>query len=589
MNKTQDYERKANVKTRIAIFGGGVGGLTVAHQLCQNNGNADYDITIYESTDAIGGLARSGRDADGCATEYCWRVFFGFYTNLFQLMQEIPLTNAPTNKTVLSNLALYRNINIVTNELSWLDTLRSAYEILYGSTSCDERLNELDNVSWYEALSKVKQLNILRQVGPWLGMDRYKGSYKSVIKVGMELNMMRHVLNGDVDFVTSQPTSEAWFNHWMQHLRSKGVSFKMKTSLQEIVLRNPDRIDHVIVSENGNHHMIKADHYVFALPVQALHSVLKNTQSKSSSSSSSFYKWNQLSRNLGILSTSCLHLQVAVQIYFSIPIRIKRNPDDSEYANSILLEDSPWDLIILFYDQLYTNNTKLCTRQTLNAKGGWSVAVCTAYRNGRLIQKPFNRCSWAEMKIEIWDQIMSNKKLHALIQQTTPGLVLNEDRIVHWSPLWPSFQYDHDGVLHTTEPKFTNNAGSWKLRPSFKTPAVNGSIATAYVQETIDIFSMEAACIAGKYVANDINSQQCEKPIMEPRPSIFKLFRALDKLMFHLQLPNIGPLCLGLLLLICFLLLTWFFLFQNQTVRAFVDLFLDAIDNLLFTTKMHHR
>lgn len=37
---------------KIAIFGGGIGGLTVAHELSKYN---NYDIKIFERNDDIGG------------------------------------------------------------------------------------------------------------------------------------------------------------------------------------------------------------------------------------------------------------------------------------------------------------------------------------------------------------------------------------------------------------------------------------------------------------------------------------------------------------------------------------------------------
>ena len=89
----------------ITIIGGGIGGLTVAHELSKYN---DYNITIYERNDDIGGLARSKRDKDGCATEYCWRVFFGFYDNLFKTFSEIK----DNNQSILNYLTPYKHLNI---------------------------------------------------------------------------------------------------------------------------------------------------------------------------------------------------------------------------------------------------------------------------------------------------------------------------------------------------------------------------------------------------------------------------------------------------------------------------------------------
>src|SRR5665647_1039250 len=151
------------MKRNIVIFGAGVGGLTAAHQLAKNPLN---QITIFEKSNEIGGLARSGRDEQGCATEYCWRVFFGFYKNLFDILREIPAnindvnsgpyikecnTNQSTQpvpdmtcadyKSVLGNLTRYGNQNFSSKKMNLPDLLHSGYNIVKGVTSSDNRLD----------------------------------------------------------------------------------------------------------------------------------------------------------------------------------------------------------------------------------------------------------------------------------------------------------------------------------------------------------------------------------------------------------------------------------------------------------------
>ena len=121
--------------------------------------------------------------------------------------------------------------------------------------------------------------------------------------------------------------------------------------------------------------------------------------------------------------------------------------------------------------------------------------------------------------------------------------------------MWDTWYYKNN-KLETTEPKFTNNAGSYALRPSFKTDITNLYLSTAYIKETIDIFSMEAANISGKYVANQIynNYTKSQKNILIPtirkRPVIFNLFRFLDIIYFRLGIPNINVLLILFILLI---------------------------------------
>jgi uncharacterized protein with NAD-binding domain and iron-sulfur cluster len=71
-------------KPKIIIIGGGIGGLSCATSLAETG---EFDISIYES-DIIGGQASTQKSAL-CNTEISWRVFLGFYDNLFQIINTI--------------------------------------------------------------------------------------------------------------------------------------------------------------------------------------------------------------------------------------------------------------------------------------------------------------------------------------------------------------------------------------------------------------------------------------------------------------------------------------------------------------------
>ena len=71
----------------VAIIGGGIAGLTVAHELIQTG---RFDVTIYERKNAIGGKARSVRLDDRNVGEHAMRVYLASYSTLFTIMQEIP-------------------------------------------------------------------------------------------------------------------------------------------------------------------------------------------------------------------------------------------------------------------------------------------------------------------------------------------------------------------------------------------------------------------------------------------------------------------------------------------------------------------
>ncbi len=498
------------VRKKIAIFGAGVGGLTVAHQLsCQN-----FDVTIYEKKNAVGGLARSQRDTNGCATEYCWRVFFGFYHNLLNILKEIPTSTG----SCIDNLTTYHHVNI-SKPTSLKDKLIALVNIFQGMMSSDERLAYNDNLTWYEALGSSSDSNLFREIGGWLGMDRYKGSYRSVIKVGMEMQIFPSycsewgMCDKYEDYVTTMPTSEAIFDNWVNLLKTRGVKFEMNTSLYSI-----EEIDGNISNATlDTGETVNADQYVLCVPVEALQLVFSRSI---------------LSKDIGLeniinLAETCLHIQLSFQVYFNRALSLGGD------KNAFLLVESPWDIIVLSYDKIYKTN--ICF-DVDSVKGAWSVAVCTAYIPGEVHRKTFSESSYTEILDELNFQLFKNKILKARVEKEN-DCSWTQDLVVGWSEMWPTYTKYPEKQLTTTEPKFTNNAGSYKLRPSYKTPYSNLYIATGYIKETIDIFSMEAACIAGKRVSHSICSES-SAPTIVNRPVVFAPFRAFDKILFNLHLPN---------------------------------------------------
>ncbi len=514
----------------ITIIGGGIGGLTVAHELSKYN---EYNISIFERNNDIGGLARSKRDENGCATEYCWRVFFGFYDNLFKTFGEIK----DNNQSILNYLTPYKHLNINDTPESKKDYIYSVLFILYGLTSCDKRLDKLDELSWWDALHILPNTSVLRSIGPWLGMDRYKGSYKSVIKVGTEMQIIKSKTDTKyIDYITTRPTSETLFDPWKKHLEKNKVQINLNTVLQSIKIKD-NEITEIEVYDNNTKTIkkIKSDYYVFNLPVEILDQFIDKTPE---------LNYGDF-KNIKELKNNCLHHQLSFQVFFNESISLK------EY-NAFLLVDSPWDLIILSYDKVY-NGVNICDNIP-NAKGAWSVAVCTSYIPGIKIKKPFDKCTYEEIITEIWAQLTNSKKLNKIVKENN-NFELNDKLIIKWSKMWDTWFLNKEGNIQTTEPKFTNNKGSWKIRPSYKTHIKNLYLSTAYIKETIDIFSMEAANIAGKRVANDINNNVL-KPTIRERPTIFKIFRQIDQIFYNIGLPNINiPLIVLIIIVIIYILI----------------------------------
>src|SRR3954465_557125 len=84
--------------TRVAILGGGVAGLTAAHELADRG----FEVVVLEARDIPGGKARSfpypGSGSDGrddLPAEHGFRFFPGFYRHLPDTMRRIPVVGQP--------------------------------------------------------------------------------------------------------------------------------------------------------------------------------------------------------------------------------------------------------------------------------------------------------------------------------------------------------------------------------------------------------------------------------------------------------------------------------------------------------------
>ena len=73
----------------VAVLGGGIGGLTAAHELAERG----FDVTVYEANDRVGGKARSipiSDDEAGLLGEHGFRFFPAYYRNVVDTMERIP-------------------------------------------------------------------------------------------------------------------------------------------------------------------------------------------------------------------------------------------------------------------------------------------------------------------------------------------------------------------------------------------------------------------------------------------------------------------------------------------------------------------
>jgi 15-cis-phytoene desaturase len=103
----------SGAKTSVVVLGGGVGGLSAAHELAERG----FAVTVYERNDCFGGKARSlpvpNSATEGrreLPAEHGFRFFPGFYKHLPDTMRRIPYGSNPNG--VADNLVIVKKWQI---------------------------------------------------------------------------------------------------------------------------------------------------------------------------------------------------------------------------------------------------------------------------------------------------------------------------------------------------------------------------------------------------------------------------------------------------------------------------------------------
>lgn len=268
-------------KIKLYIVGGGVAGMTVAHELCKKtiDGKKAFDITILEKDpEYVGGKARSiyhrknefqTRHHNYLPGEHGFRFFPGFYCNIYQTFKEIKADN---NRSVYDNLvqtstymfsfdkhdvkhsqpleilnktddwnyfgSLYKiykslkNNNLDINEAGKNNFALAIFKMI--TSNRNRKTEEYERISWH---------NFIDADNSTFGIDYSKfladgltrtlaaaKSHKTSTKTGSTIfpKMLYEVIApyGKAGKIFNAPTNEAWLNHWEKHLAAEGVTYK---------------------------------------------------------------------------------------------------------------------------------------------------------------------------------------------------------------------------------------------------------------------------------------------------------------------------------------------------------------------------
>ncbi len=549
-------------KDGVLIIGGGIGGCATAHKLIQ--GGYQGSIRILEKFNQIGGMSRSSYlPGTRIPTEYCWRAEGEGYTTYFKILKQVPFVsvdhdnnNNNNNETcydqlvrmtppVVSNskgtflfetslsaiLKNYWKAAFDGADHPWIEQYSTINRVLYATTSSQARLDaELRNVSWNEFLKRLSdqpRKYLVGIIAPFIGIDIYSGSAYSVFQLiesrNKEINTGFRVFNA--------PTSEAFLEPWHLYLEQHGVQFDFNTSATEIVWQNEEHTKIESIKDNRGR-VLKADDYVFAVPPLPLADLFAET------------RYGPVWKNL---AEKMKQVMVGIQLYFDTVLVV----ENLTVHPGIYLPESPWQLVIEPQGQMWGHES-FATRDPAGLiKDCWSIGLCDAKKVGVLIKKPWPCCTHSEIATEAWYQIQHSYGLPRVIkiQNKKNWNDLNPVR----SHVWDSWKPVNSGCLDSDEPKYSSNAGTWKLRPTVCMPGLDRIFfAGAHVKNGREVLAQDTAAETGFRVGQAIlNNGKCTlddwQPVSHYERSypILNPLRKVDAALFAIGLPHLSFFFLG--------------------------------------------
>lgn len=529
----------------VAVLGGGIGGLSVAHELAERG----FRVHVYERRTILGGKARS-MPVPGSATEgrrplpgeHGFRFFPHFYRHIPDTMARIPYgTNRrgvldnliPTSRTILAR-AGETDIVVLSRfprgGEDWSIALRGARRffslvpirdvahycrrLLVWLTSCDERrLHEYEHIPWWQFTQAADRSEPYQQflgqgfTRMMVAIRAEEGSTRTVGAIGLQLGIGLMTRGVDVDAVLCGPTNDVWIDPWTRHLESLGVTFTRDAVVTRIHT-DGRAITHVTLDRDGRPEDITADAYVAALPVEVMTSLLTDDLKRAAPSIA----------NLGRLRTAWMN---GIQFYLARKAPIVHG--------HIVYADSPWALTSVSQDQFW-DGIDLADYGDGRVRGILSVDISDWETPGMLYGRPAKECSAEEIKNEVWVQIMAHLD--------SPGQrALDDAGIERWF-LDPSIVFPNPSQATNLEPLLINTAGSLADRPEAFTEIPNLFLAADYVRTHTDLACMESANEAARRACNallEFAGSPAPRAAVWPltEPSIFRRFKAWDRFRFE--------------------------------------------------------
>ncbi len=496
----------------VVVIGGGVGGLTAAHELVDRG----FTVDVYESRPDWGGKARSqphGSAPPGkqpLPGEHGFRFYPRFYKHVIDTMAKISDGAGfvvdhlqPTSEAAIAlidDFTWYRfnrkqldkpynileALELFFQELDFDPEDVSVYtaKLLEFATSCDERrLGEYEQISWWEFLDAAtysekfqrQQRGIPRMM---VAMDPERGSARTIGSITLQLLMDFGASAGHTDRTMGGPTTQMWIDPWIAHLATKGVGLHLGETCTSLNVAG-GKIASVTFAGGAT---VTADYYVLAVPLDVAMSLI-------TPQIGALDAGLERLRNENADDLAAWMVGIQYFLYEDVPL----------VRGHLFLPDSPWALTAISQAQFWRDLGLF--RRTFgdgNVGGVISVDISDWNSPGKLIPKTAKQCTPDEIADEVWYQMKA-----ALNGAGEGGQVLTDDLKHSWHL---DTDLDYSGGLPPVNSSrlLVHPPGSWHVRPDAGTAIPNLVLASDYVKTHTNLASMEGANEAARRAVNAI-------------------------------------------------------------------------------------
>ncbi len=554
--------------TKVIVIGGGVAGMTAAHELASRPG---FEVVVFELRPVPGGKARSmdaiagvgGRRA--LPGEHGFRFFPGFYKHVPDTMSRIPYGHQLNG--VLDNLVVSTQLQIARedarNELvapahlptapsDWEATLRFTLALATQLgipvteqlhfvrllsdllSACEERrFGQYEQLSWWEFTGA-------EQRSPGFQKFLADGLTRSLVAARARemsartggyilLQLLQDLASprGQADRVLNGPTSDVWIDPWLEELRRLGVDYRVGCRVDAISSRGA-RVTGVRVQPVDEHFApagaafdATADHYIAAVPVEVLRDAIAMDPLK------------QASPALAGLARLQVRWMNGIMYYLTRDAPLL-------HGHTIFI-DSAWALTSISQRQFWPRfNPHDMGDGTVGGILSVDISDWSAPGEFSAKGKLARDCTREEVAEEVWDQLKAGLN--------NGSKVLDDSTRAAWF-LDPSIVYPNPTEATNLEPLLVNTAGSWDHRPTAALSEVeNLFLASDYVQTYTDLATMEGANEAARRAVNAVldatgsDTDRCRLwPLRDPGGLPFRIAREADRVPYKLLGARRGP------------------------------------------------